>query len=126
LDSETVQRHKILTEDFARLQEEIQAEGLLDPDPVRYAMRLVQAFVIFLIGLAMSYTLGTTSIFLRVLSVVVMTLGGGQALWLGHEGGHNGFTGQRQYDRVIQTILYGTAIQISNCPEISLPTFSIL
>jgi len=102
----------MLTEDFARLQKEVEAEGLLDPDPVRYVRRLTEALVIFLVGLAMSYFLSPHSIFLRILAVLVMTLAGGQALWLGHEGGHNGFTGDKKYDRVIQTIIYGKHMRV--------------
>jgi len=107
LDPNIVERHRILTEDFSRLHEELKAEGLFDPDPVRYARRLAEALVIFLVGLAMSYYLSPLSIVFRILAVLVMTLAGGQALWLGHEGGHNGFTGDKKIDRIIQTFIYG-------------------
>lgn len=77
LDAETKKRHDELTKDFLALSAEFEAEGLMDPNPQRFASRILQSLVMFLCGLAMSYWLGQRSLMLRALSVILMTLAGG-------------------------------------------------
>jgi len=102
-----LKRHKELSEGFQKLTEELISEGYFDTDPKRFAERMAQAFVMFLVGLAISFLLGQTSIVWRIVAILVMTFAGGQGLWLGHEAGHNAFTGIRKYDRIFQIITFG-------------------
>ena len=107
LDPVTKKRHDELTKDFLELTAKLQAKGLMDPDPKRFSQRIFESFCLFSVGLGMSYWLGSTSIIWRGLSVLLMTLAGGQYLWLGHEGGHNAFTGNPKLDRIMQIFSFG-------------------
>lgn len=107
LDLETRTRHNALTKDFLALTADLEAKGFMDPNPKRFGIRMLQSLVMFFCGLYMSYTLGQSSLLFRVVSVLLMTLAGGQYLWLGHEGGHNSFTGNPKIDRIVQIFSYG-------------------
>lgn len=77
LDAETKIRHDELTKDFLALSAELEAEGLMDPNPRRFAIRMLQSLIMFVCGLTMSYWLGSKSLMWRALSVILMTLAGG-------------------------------------------------
>lgn len=79
----------------------------MEPDPYRFVSRVGQSLLMFLFGLAISNYLGSTSILCRVLSIVLMTLAGGQQLWLGHECGHNAFTGVPKLDKLFHSFSFG-------------------
>ncbi|CAL8085963.1 unnamed protein product [Orchesella dallaii] len=113
LPPETKARHDELTKDFQALTAEIESEGLMDANPRRFLIRILHSLVMFSCGLAISYWLGGSSIIWRALSVFLMTLAGGQYLWLGHEGGHNSFTGNPKIDRGVQIFSFGFVFGLS-------------
>lgn len=89
------------------MAEELETDGLMEPDPYRFASRVGQSLLLFLFGLAISRFLGSTSVLWRVLSIILMTLAGGQQLWLGHECGHNAFTGVPKLDKLFHSFSFG-------------------
>lgn len=102
-----------MTRDFHELAKQLEAEGLFEPNAPRFFGRMVQSFIMFLCGLSISYSLAPSSLYWRVTGVLTMTLAGGQYLWLGHEGGHNAFTGNPRIDKIIQIISYGFVFGLS-------------
>ncbi|CAL8085966.1 unnamed protein product [Orchesella dallaii] len=113
LPPETKARHDALTKDFQALAAELESEGLMDPNPRWFINRFLQSLLMFSCGIILSFWFGDRSLILRAVSVVLMTLGAGQYLWLGHEGGHNSVTGNPKFDRAVQKFSFGFVFGLS-------------
>lgn len=98
--------HQKMSEDFAALRAEIEAEGLLKPSMVEVTRRLLELVVMHAVGAYLVLACGGGPLALLA-GVLVLGIVQGRCGWLMHEGGHYSLTGRIPLDRAMQVFLYG-------------------
>lgn len=110
---ERLQKHRVLSADFASLYKELLAEGLFEPCLSHVAVRYLEIATIGILGLRL---------FAQGWSFVGMTLicwAAGRAPWFVHEAGHISLTGKPGFDRWFQSHIYGWVITHSLSKNVS-------
>jgi len=101
-------------EDFAKLHEELKAEGFFEPNYAHITYRFMEVFVMFAVG---SYLLlcppPSEYMVWRFIGLLILGLMEGRCGWLMHEGGHGSLTGNIKTDRTLQIWTYGLGCGMS-------------
>jgi fatty acid desaturase len=104
-DAKSRQRYKEMTEDFRKLHDEAEKEGLFEP--VYFRNFLVVLEVTLVMALGGWIVMSNEGLLMKALGAMVVGLGMGRMGLLQHECGHNSVSGDPKTDKMLQNIFYG-------------------
>ncbi|KAJ6635864.1 Acyl-lipid (8-3)-desaturase [Pseudolycoriella hygida] len=111
LSAETMEKNRLLTEDFNNLYLELEKEGLFEPSFLHITLRVIEVIIMGLVGYQL---LWCQNIFAKTIGIVLIGLTQGRCGWLQHESGHNSFSGNPKLDRIFHIIFIGLGMGFSS------------
>ncbi|ODN03474.1 Fatty acid desaturase 2 [Orchesella cincta] len=104
LEPQVLKRHQALTEDFQKLYRDLESEGYFTPSLPHVIYRISELVVLAALGI---YLISLKSPILTFFGIISFALFQGRCGWLMHEGGHHSLTGVPNWDRFLQSVIYG-------------------